>query len=572
MVSIERNKILWDKTYDWKNRGDEWSVEWGGPEQQWNWSILPRIRSFVPTGTILEIAPGYGRWTQFLKELCNELIVVDLSEKCVTNCRRRFGSSTHIRYHVNDGKSLSMIPDNSVDFVFSFDSLVHAEADVIESYINEISKKLKRDGVAFIHHSNLDGLLLDVEAGHMRAISVSASNFEKYVENADMRCISQEMLNWVGGEYLIDCISLFTGKQSKWLRPNQVIENNKFSCEVEYVLKLSKIYPASTGKELLSQQPGSWLKKQWRRARTWRRSEQIIMKGCNFIDDIKPEELSDEDWIKLAYLCLLQRRIDSVGHEYWLDKIDKGEFNYKDLIDSIVISPEYLMHYNVPFSAVLHKARQKWIKELEHFDRILDIGGSSGNTELGALIELGYPHRPKSIVVFDLPEEKQYWGKPNVGQSRLYEFSWGSIEYIHGYAEEIYTYETLHNRNFDCIFMGQTIEHIDPDSISTLLNWINNHLRPKGRFVFDTPNRNLTKIQSPSKWIDSDHKHEYAPQELEHLLIENGFEIVKSWGILNMPISYATNVFNPLEVYETEMLSDNVESSYCFAFMSEVPD
>ena len=41
-----------------------------------------------------------------------------------------FASDTHISYHINDGKSLEMVQhDDSTDFVFSFDSLVHAEAD-----------------------------------------------------------------------------------------------------------------------------------------------------------------------------------------------------------------------------------------------------------------------------------------------------------------------------------------------------------------------------------------------------------------------------------------------------------
>ena len=35
------------------------------------------------------------------------------------------------------------VADNSVDFVFSFDSLVDPDRDVIESYLRELAKKLK---------------------------------------------------------------------------------------------------------------------------------------------------------------------------------------------------------------------------------------------------------------------------------------------------------------------------------------------------------------------------------------------------------------------------------------------
>ena len=36
---------------------------------------------------------------------------------------------------VNDGRSLAFLDDASVDFVFSWDSLVHADADVCRAFI-----------------------------------------------------------------------------------------------------------------------------------------------------------------------------------------------------------------------------------------------------------------------------------------------------------------------------------------------------------------------------------------------------------------------------------------------------
>jgi hypothetical protein len=79
MPTIEENRSLFDGTYDWPQAGEEWSTDWGGAEIQWYGSILPRISAFVPADTILEIAPGYGRWTAFLAKLCKGLIIVDLA-------------------------------------------------------------------------------------------------------------------------------------------------------------------------------------------------------------------------------------------------------------------------------------------------------------------------------------------------------------------------------------------------------------------------------------------------------------------------------------------------------------
>ena len=47
-----------------------------------------------------------------------------------------------------------MIEDGSVDFAFSFDSLVHADAEVVTGYLRELERTLASEGVGFVHHSN----------------------------------------------------------------------------------------------------------------------------------------------------------------------------------------------------------------------------------------------------------------------------------------------------------------------------------------------------------------------------------------------------------------------------------
>lgn len=261
MPTIERNVALWEN-YDWANEGEEWSGAWGGSESQWRWSLLPRVRTFLPSRTILELGPGRGRWTHYLKDYCERLVGVDLSESCIQSCKARFAAHSQLDFHANDGKSLAMLPDQSVDFVFSFDSLVHAEADVIEAYITQLSAKLKPDGVGFIHHSNLGayrtyysmkslvprgtGLLFRlglVDNDGLRGADMDAELFESYARQAGMQCIGQELINWAS-KRLIDCISIFTPAASKWARPNTILKNPDFMREAEYVRRLSRLYRA----------------------------------------------------------------------------------------------------------------------------------------------------------------------------------------------------------------------------------------------------------------------------------------------------------------------------------------
>src|SRR5207248_351202 len=129
---------------------------WGTTGQMWYGSILPRIHHCLPAGHILEIAPGHGRCTQYLVNHCRRLSIVDLVPECIAACKRRFAGVKTIAYHVNDGMTLPMIEDASVDFAFSWDSLVHVEQGVVASYVRELARVLRPGCYGFIHHSNLE--------------------------------------------------------------------------------------------------------------------------------------------------------------------------------------------------------------------------------------------------------------------------------------------------------------------------------------------------------------------------------------------------------------------------------
>jgi 2-polyprenyl-3-methyl-5-hydroxy-6-metoxy-1,4-benzoquinol methylase len=246
----EENRQIWQELYDWSSRGDEWSQVWGGEDMQWYAVLLPRIQTFVldadgcPTRqTILEIAPGFGRWTKYLKNLCQKLILVDLAPKCIEACKQRFRSLSHIEYHVNDGKSLVAVPDDTVDFVFSMDSLVHADEEVIEAYLNQLAAKLRPNGVGFIHHSNFGEFVESVEKipDHNRARTMTAEKFKSMAEAANLKCLSQELINW-GTAELTDALSVFARKDADWNTSYRLLKNENFMGEAAYYKRLAALY------------------------------------------------------------------------------------------------------------------------------------------------------------------------------------------------------------------------------------------------------------------------------------------------------------------------------------------
>jgi SAM-dependent methyltransferase len=258
MPEVEANRRQWDGEYAWSQGGDEWSAGWGGPDAQWHFTLWPRLRQFLPASAILEIGPGHGRWTRYLLDYCESYVGVDLSEQSVDRCRRRFAAVEHVEIQLTDGKSLAGVGDRSIDFAFSFDSLVHVEEDVLDGYLRELARALTPDGVAFLHHSNLAACrpvarplrLALCLAERIRKTDtggfdqwrgeMSAERLADLAAQSGLACIGQEVISWLGGR-LLDCISLVTPRGSRWERPNIVVHNPYFMAEAASCARAARL-------------------------------------------------------------------------------------------------------------------------------------------------------------------------------------------------------------------------------------------------------------------------------------------------------------------------------------------
>jgi hypothetical protein len=251
MASIAENREVWNDPDHWSRAGDHWSEEtWGSPYGQWHGSIYPRCFAYLK-GRILEIAPGQGRWTQFLRGHCDSLIGVDLSDVCTQYCRRRFAEHPSLQFETNDGLTLPMVGDGSIDFAFSFDSLVHADPEVLDSYVRELARVLKPRAVAFLHHSNLADVRWPlrtrlkhkltrepINAG-WREWRMSAAKMRSFVTGAGMSTIQQELVPWVVEEpVLIDCMTTIVNQPDLQCT---IVRNHRFLDEAAAVKRILSI-------------------------------------------------------------------------------------------------------------------------------------------------------------------------------------------------------------------------------------------------------------------------------------------------------------------------------------------
>jgi SAM-dependent methyltransferase len=271
MPSVEENVGIWDGDYEWHDEGEEWSEPWGNSTAQWYGCVYPRIQRFLPAGRILELAPGYGRWVDYLLPHCDSYIGVDLSTRCIEACTQRFATREKATFATNDGVTLPMVADASVDFVFCFDSFVHVEDETLASYCKELARVLTPDGVGFIHHSNMGayrrlanlaaplGLLrlparVRLQLDHVgivsntrwRGLSVTAPRFVELAESAGLHTVGQELINWGGGALLIDAMSVVTRPGSRWDRPNRVVKNRLFGMDARAIRRSDTVYDTSS--------------------------------------------------------------------------------------------------------------------------------------------------------------------------------------------------------------------------------------------------------------------------------------------------------------------------------------
>ncbi len=176
-------------------------------DAQWQRLIRPMIRD-CDFANVLELAAGRGRNSVRLAPLAGTLTVVDFVAENIAHCRARLAGRDNVVFVVNDGATLAGVPDGSVSLVYSFDSMVHFDSDVVRAYLHEFRRVLRPGGRGFCHHSNHTAN----PAGpfdrnpHARNF-MSAALFAHYCHKAGLTVLESRVIDWQ--EPGLDCLTLF---------------------------------------------------------------------------------------------------------------------------------------------------------------------------------------------------------------------------------------------------------------------------------------------------------------------------------------------------------------------------
>jgi SAM-dependent methyltransferase len=104
---------------------------------------------FVPEArSMLEVGCGAGRMTASFARRFASVYALDISEEMQNLAKQHLAGFQNIRWVLGDGTSLSAIPSESVDFVFSYLVLQHLPAEVLATaYVREMLRVLKQGGM-----------------------------------------------------------------------------------------------------------------------------------------------------------------------------------------------------------------------------------------------------------------------------------------------------------------------------------------------------------------------------------------------------------------------------------------
>jgi len=106
-------------------------------------SLLPLC---PPGAVVLDLGCGIGRVARELAPHVGELHAVDVSEEMIAQARAYVGPGARIRFHVNDGRSLGALGDETVDLAFSLLTMHHVTRSAFAGYLGELGRVLRPGG------------------------------------------------------------------------------------------------------------------------------------------------------------------------------------------------------------------------------------------------------------------------------------------------------------------------------------------------------------------------------------------------------------------------------------------
>ncbi len=148
----------WDKTFGvrYRHLGDEWSDDGTAERQRDEFYFRLYAERFLSADSVvLEVGPGGGKWSSRIAKRVKRLVVLDVSQEMLQRTRARLEAEgvKNVEYVLGNGSDFQPVPDNFIDFFFSYDVFVHIAMEDTFHYTSEISRVLKPFASGACHYA-----------------------------------------------------------------------------------------------------------------------------------------------------------------------------------------------------------------------------------------------------------------------------------------------------------------------------------------------------------------------------------------------------------------------------------
>jgi len=145
----------------------------------------------------LEIGCGGGQWTKFMLSACSfeKIWCVDALSAEYNNFFQHVGieeNDERINYCQVQDFTLGHIPDQSIDFVFSYDVFCHISRSGTKAYLNSLSKKCKPGCILLIMYADAEKYIKNVSHSLKRTFIKLQSKEANYT-GSDETALARKM-------------------------------------------------------------------------------------------------------------------------------------------------------------------------------------------------------------------------------------------------------------------------------------------------------------------------------------------------------------------------------------------
>lgn len=175
-MSVDTDKLMRE---DWDERARKdafhfiasWRKDWTSDsffqsgEEDYERLVAPVLNRYAwetHDKTILELGCGAGRMTRSFAKRFSYVQAVDISAEMLSHAKALLPDAANVRWILGNGKDLATIPDEQMDFVFSYIVLQHMpEPSLALRYIEEILRVLKPGGMFLFQFNSVPRMTMN---------------------------------------------------------------------------------------------------------------------------------------------------------------------------------------------------------------------------------------------------------------------------------------------------------------------------------------------------------------------------------------------------------------------------